>query len=59
MCKECLSSPCRVGCPNAEDDSVFYCPKCGEEVDETVYKDTDGDIIGCDQCVLAVDLSDL
>ncbi len=28
----------------------FYCPVCGEEVYEVVYK-RDGIIIGCDQCI--------
>lgn len=31
------------------------CPVCGQEC-ETIYKDaSNGEVIGCDQCILAVD----
>jgi hypothetical protein len=32
------------------------CPVCGEEC-ETIYK-ANGDVIGCDQCVISVDAYD-
>lgn len=30
------------------------CPVCGRETD-TFYKDKDGDIVGCDECIRSVD----
>ena len=33
------------------------CPICGEETD-TFYRDADGDIVGCDNCVKAIDAWD-
>lgn len=30
------------------------CPVCGKETD-TFYKDKDGDIVGCDECIQSVD----
>ena len=37
-----------------EETDVPVCPVCGEETD-TFYKNSLGDVIGCDMCVSAVD----
>lgn len=29
----------------------YYCPVCGAEIEETVYMDRDGDVVGCEHCV--------
>lgn len=31
-------------------DPVLRCPICGKET-EIIYKDMDGDIVGCDMCI--------
>lgn len=33
---------------------VPVCPVCGEETD-TYYKNENGEIVGCDNCITAVD----
>lgn len=33
---------------------VPICPVCGEETD-TYYKNENGEIVGCDNCITAVD----
>ena len=35
-------------------DVYPICPVCGLQCD-TFYKDNDGDIVGCDQCITATD----
>lgn len=37
---------------------IPICPVCGEQC-ETIYKDTWGDIVGCDQCITAFDAVDI
>ena len=38
--------------PQQEDAPIYYCPVCGKEVWEDVYRDKEsGLIIGCDQCI--------
>ena len=34
---------------------TYYCPVCGDEVEETVYTTIDGEVIGCENCVQARD----
>ena len=41
----------REGDPEA---APVYCPVCGAEF-ETVYEDADGNIVGCDECLRAMD----
>ena len=36
------------------EPKTYYCPICGEETD-TYFKDRDGDIVGCDNCVRPVE----
>ena len=44
----------RYGVPEAP---APVCPVCGEEA-ETLYVDIDGDVLGCDCCLKAVDAYD-
>lgn len=37
-----------------KDYKVPRCPVCGEETD-TLYKNTYGEIVGCDGCIQTVD----
>ena len=39
-----------VGCMACKPESHYYCPVCGEEVYDTVYVNTGGDIVGCENC---------
>jgi hypothetical protein len=39
------------GCGECNDNRTPICPVCGEEVYESVYKNTEGDVIGCENCV--------
>ena len=34
-----------------------YCPVCGEEC-ETIYKDSYGNVFGCEKCIRAIDAYD-
>ena len=40
-----------------EPEGPPRCPVCGEEA-ETFYQDRNGDIVGCDNCVKALDAWD-
>ena len=51
MCEICRQYPCAAGCPNNDDEPLFYCRICdspiyaGEdyyEIDDTIY---------CEDCV--------
>ncbi len=42
------------GMPPYDDGPAPVCPICGKEC-ETIYKDKDGDVFGCDQCVRTQD----
>ena len=52
MCEYCQKYPHDLRCPNAPE-KVYYCPVCDEELDgsDSIYKNTDGEIIGCECCV--------
>jgi hypothetical protein len=43
-----------TGYPDRREDREPTCPMCGRRCD-TIYKDRDGDIFGCDECVKDVD----
>jgi len=44
----------RTGYPDGKEPEYPHCPVCDSETD-TFYKNKDGDIIGCDECVTTVD----
>ena len=44
----------RTGYPDGKEPEYPHCPVCGEECD-TVYKNKDYEILGCDVCLRAVD----
>ena len=44
----------RTGYPDGKEPTYPHCPICDGETD-TFYKNKDGDIIGCDECVKTVD----
>lgn len=44
----------RTGYPDGKEPQYPHCPICDCETD-TFYKNKDGDIVGCDECVTAVD----
>ena len=37
------------------EDSVPRCPICGEEC-STIFRNVDGDIVGCDECIQLQDV---
>ena len=40
------------GCMECKGEAQeYYCPICGELVEEIVYVDADGDVIGCENCI--------
>jgi hypothetical protein len=39
------------GCGDCQKEHEYYCPVCGELLDDTLYVDTVGEIVGCDSCV--------
>ena len=40
------------GCGECNNKSPI-CPVCGEPVCETVYKNIEGDVVGCESCIEA------
>ena len=36
-----------------EEPKAYYCPECGRVVEEYVYRNEFGDIVGCDRCLKA------
>lgn len=38
------------GCMTCKPEDRYYCPICGQEVDEAVYVSNDGVVIGCENC---------
>lgn len=48
----------RTGFPPGHDDSVPICPMCGQECG-TIYKTSDGEIVGCDVCLTEHDAWDV
>ena len=47
----------RTGYPDGKEPQFPHCPICGCETD-TFYKDTYGDIFGCEECVTTADAWD-
>jgi len=45
----------RNGVPAAKE---LFCPICGESC-ETIYKDTWGNIVGCDNCIITYDAEEV
>lgn len=43
------------GCGDCQADKEYYCPICGELVEDKVYVDNNGEIIGCENCVTEKD----
>lgn len=43
----------RTGYPDGLAPKIPICPVCGEEAD-TFYKNKDGEIVGCDECIRTV-----
>lgn len=39
------------GCGDCQANNEYYCPICGELLDDIVYVSTEGDVVGCDSCV--------
>lgn len=44
----------RTGYPDGKEQEYPRCPVCGEEC-ETLYKDINSDVVGCENCVKEVD----
>lgn len=44
----------RTGYPAGREPTWPVCPVCGEETD-TFYKNADGVVVGCDNCIKTVD----
>ena len=47
------------GCMACQQDRTYYCPVCGDEVEENVFITLDGEVIGCENCVQAKDPEDI
>jgi hypothetical protein len=43
------------GCMACQDNNEYFCPKCGEQVFDTVYISDDGVIVGCENCIITKD----
>lgn len=39
------------GCGCCHPDDEYYCPVCGEWVEDVVYVDNNNEVIGCENCV--------
>lgn len=50
ICKLNYNKECD-GCMSCQKEKEYYCPICGEEVNEAVYVDNNGNVIGCENCV--------
>lgn len=52
-----MSYPCVMGnkecdgCMACKEAKEYYCPVCGEPVEEKLYVSTDGEIVGCENCI--------
>ena len=44
----------RTGYPDGKEHTYPHCPVCSAECD-TIYKNSDGDIVGCDECISTAD----
>lgn len=48
-----------TGYPFDEEPEPYVCEICGEMVEELVYFDRFGDIVGCDRCIRTKDYSEI
>jgi len=39
------------GCLDCREEEEIFCPVCDCRVDETLYTNAEGEIIGCENCV--------
>jgi hypothetical protein len=44
----------QTGYPDRRKDDEPICPMCGDRCD-TIYKNREGEIVGCDECLKAID----
>jgi len=44
----------QTGYPSWNDGREPKCPVCGESCD-TIYRNAEGDVVGCDNCITAYD----
>ena len=53
MAYHCVKYPSREcdGCMECNPETHYYCPICDAEVYEAVFVNSNGDVIGCDNCV--------
>jgi hypothetical protein len=51
MAMICIRGGECTGCMDCREPEEYYCPICGERVFEIVYVSTDGDVVGCENCV--------
>ena len=47
----------RTGYPDGKEPAYPICPICGEEC-ETIYKNKDHEIVGCDECIRTIEAWD-
>ena len=47
----------RTGYPDGKEPTYPHCPVCGAECD-TVYRNKELDIVGCDECITTKDAWD-
>ena len=58
MCTRSITRECDA-CGNCKNQHRYYCPVCGEEVFETIFITYDGEILGCENCVLTKEPSEV
>ena len=58
MCSICLQTPCAALCPDNLQTEQIFCPVCGGLMGEDAYLDRDGNILGCENCVVVKNLYD-
>lgn len=52
MAMICIHGGECTGCMECQEEKEYYCPVCGEEVTERIYTSTDGEIVGCENCII-------
>ena len=58
MCVKNSSRECD-GCMECKDDYKYFCPICNAEVYADVYVNKEGEILGCENCVIVKDVGDV
>ena len=52
MALSCISGARECdGCMKCQEEKRHFCPKCGEEVFDTLYTLDDGTVVGCENCI--------